>query len=133
METQKKSKFGLWLIVVAVVVIFIGYLYFETGRAGELDGFAQCLKDSAAKFYGAFWCPVCKNQKELFGRSARLLPYVECSTTNGQGQRKECSDKNIEKYPIWDFKDGTRKEGLQSLADLEKLSGCKIPTDKPTN
>ena len=33
---------------------------------GKYDGFAQCLKDKGATFYGAFWCPHCKAQKALF-------------------------------------------------------------------
>ena len=30
--------------------------------------------------YGAYWCPHCAHQKELFGAEAwSLIPYVECS------------------------------------------------------
>src|SRR3989338_4618104 len=75
---------------------------------GKLDGFAMCLKDKGAIFYGAYWCPHCIAQKKLFGSSAKLLPYVECSTADGRGQLQACKDKNIASYPTWDLADDTR-------------------------
>ena len=60
--------------------------------AGKYDTFAQCLKDQGATFYGAFWCPHCKDTKALFGSSVNLLPYVECSTPDGNGQLQVCKD-----------------------------------------
>lgn len=74
---------------------------------GKYDTFAQCLKDKGAVFYGAFWCPHCQAQKKLFGSSAKLLPYVECSTADGTGQLQVCKDKNITGYPTWILADGT--------------------------
>ena len=66
---------------------------------GKYDTFATCLKDKGATFYGAFWCPHCQAQKKLFCSSAKLLPYVECSTADGQGQNKICTDAGIAGYP----------------------------------
>ena len=74
---------------------------------GKYDTFAQCIKDSGATFYGAFWCPHCQAQKKLFGSSAKLLPYVECSTSDGRNQLQVCKDKNIQGYPTWILADGT--------------------------
>src|ERR1043166_896516 len=62
---------------------------------GKYDAFATCLKDKGALFYGAFWCPHCQAQKKLFGSSARLLPYTECSLPNGQGQNATCNEAKI--------------------------------------
>src|SRR5665811_85955 len=78
---------------------------------GQYDEFAQCIKDSGTVFYGAFWCSHCQAQKKMFGSSARLLPYVECSPANGQGQFEVCKDANIEGYPTWEFPDGFRLSG----------------------
>ncbi|MEK6827042.1 MAG: hypothetical protein AABX99_00990, partial [Nanoarchaeota archaeon] len=58
---------------------------------GKYDQFAQCLKDKGAVFYGAFWCSHCIAQKKLFGSSAKLLPYVECSTADASGQAQICT------------------------------------------
>lgn len=37
------------------------------------------LKEAGAKFYGAFWCSHCQDQKVAFGKEAQMdLPYIEC-------------------------------------------------------
>ena len=115
-------------LVVALVVGGIGFLVYQSNQPGPLDGFAQCLSDKGAVFYGAFWCPHCQNQKKLFGNSARLLPYTECSTADGQGQLQVCKDKEITGYPTWVFADGSRKNGEVSLADLSAATSCPLHT-----
>jgi thiol-disulfide isomerase/thioredoxin len=98
---------------------------------GKYDVFAQCLKDKGAIFYGAFWCPHCQAQKKLFGSSAKLLPYVECSTANGSGQLQICKDKNISNYPTWELADGTRLPTENSagvtLETLAAKTSCELP------
>jgi len=89
---------------------------------------AQCLKDSGTTFYGAFWCPHCKKQKELFGSAVTLLPYVECSTPDGNGQTPVCKEKGITGYPTWIFKDGSELSGEQTFAALAAKSGCADPS-----
>lgn len=96
-------------------------------KPGQLDGFAQCLKDQGATFYGAFWCPHCADQKKMFGSSKKLLPYVECSTANGQGQLSVCRDKAIESYPTWEFSNEERETGTLSLQELSEKTSCALP------
>lgn len=95
--------------------------------SSNYDTFATCLKDKGVTFYGTFWCPHCKNQKNLFGSSASLLPYVECSTADGLGQTQICKDKNIQGYPTWVFADGTSLSGEQTLATLSSKTSCTLP------
>ena len=92
--------------------------------------FAECLKDKGAVFYGAFWCPHCKAQKTLFGDAVSLLPYVECSTTDGNAQTQVCIDKKIEGYPTWEFADGSRLSGEQTFAQLAAKTECPVPATK---
>jgi len=94
---------------------------------GRYDTFAQCLQDKGAVFYGAFWCPHCNDQKKAFGSSQKLLPYVECSLANGQGQTQACLDKKIASYPTWEFADGTRENGKQTLEKLAEKTSCVLP------
>lgn len=116
-------------VVVALLIIGGGYFFVSYNqKPGELDDFAKCLKDKGAVFYGAFWCPHCQNQKTMFGKSAKLLPYVECSTLDGRGQLQVCKDKNIQSYPTWDFSDGSRKTGEIALDILAEKTGCALPT-----
>ena len=93
----------------------------------KYDGFAQCLKDKGATFYGAFWCPHCKTQKKLFGSSVKLLPYVECSTPDGNSQTAECIAKKIESYPTWIFADGAQLTGEIPLTQLAEKTSCVLP------
>lgn len=92
----------------------------------SLSDFAQCLTDSGAKFYGAFWCGHCQNQKEMFGQAQDLLPYVECSTESGQGQLDICNDEGVTGYPTWIFADGTRESGELSFQKLSDKTGCPL-------
>ena len=122
--------------IVSIIILILAVAVFSviglkaSKKPGVYDQFATCLKDSGIKFYGAFWCPHCNNQKKLFGSSKSLLPYVECSTPNGQAQTQICIDKNITGYPTWEFADGTRPfQGEVSLSDLSAKTGCPLPVE----
>lgn len=116
-----------WIIGIIIIGGLIALLVREGQKPGKYDGFAQCINDSGAKFYGAFWCPHCQNQKAAFGRSAKLLPYVECSERDGKGQLPVCTDAGIEGYPTWIFADGTRQSGNLPFETLSEKTGCEAP------
>ncbi len=121
------------IIVLSITIAVIAGLGFiihkENTTPGKLDGFAQCLKDKGAVFYGAFWCPHCQNQKKAFGKSEKLLPYVECSTPDGQGQLATCTEKGVKSYPTWIFADGTTLNGEVELSVLAEKTQCVLPTN----
>lgn len=120
---MKKSNWTLLITIVIIVGGLITLLVVQGSKPGEHDELAQCINDSGAKFYGAFWCPHCQATKALFGRSAKLLPYVECSDTN-QKQLPICDAQNIEGYPTWIFADGSRLNGERSLQELAEKTNC---------
>ncbi len=118
------------IILILVLLVFVGgvvWLIQTPGKAGKLDTFATCIKDSGAKFYGAFWCPHCQNQKALFSSSAKNLPYIECSTPDGKGRLPICVEQEVESYPTWKFPDGTVEKGEVSLERLSELTNCPLP------
>lgn len=121
------NKIFIAVIVAALAIGAIWLLVDYRSKPGKLDGFAQCLKDKGATFFGAFWCPHCQNQKALFGNSAKLLPYIECSTPDAQGQLQICKDKKITGYPTWEFADGSRSTGEIPLETLSEKTGCQLP------
>jgi hypothetical protein len=90
------------------------------------DDFAQCLSDAGARFYGAYWCPHCQNQKKLFDNSPKI-PYIECSTPNGKGQLQVCADAGVTGYPSWVFADGSRLNGEVPLETLSEKTSCELP------
>ena len=120
------------LIIFLLIVGVIGTVLVRSNATppgpGVYDAFTQCLKDKGAIFYGAFWCPHCQSQKKLFGSSVPLLPYIECSTADGNGQTQICKDKNIASYPTWDFADGSRLTGEVPLAQLAEKTSCALGT-----
>ncbi len=121
---------GILAIGLIGIIIVIAGAYFLVdvfSGPGELDSFAQCLKEKGAIFYGAFWCPHCQAQKVLFGSSVKYLNYVECSTPDGSRQTTVCQEKGITGYPTWVFIDGTRESGEVSLKKLAEKTQCLLP------
>ncbi len=123
----------IFLIIIGVLFLgLISTILLRSGVAGEsgpgkYDTFAQCLTEKGAVFYGAFWCPHCQAQKKLFGSSVKLLPYVECSTLDGNGQTQICIDKGVKSYPTWEFADGSRLNGEIPLSELSEKTSCPLP------
>ncbi|MEK7194584.1 MAG: hypothetical protein AAB660_02765 [Patescibacteria group bacterium] len=126
-----KSKRLVWGVGAIIVIGLVVWLIVTPAKAGKLDTFATCLRDSGTKFYGAFWCPHCQKQKAMFGKSAGLLPYIECSTPNGQGTLQVCKDAKIEGYPTWVFPDTSRLSGEIELKTLAEKTSCELPPTTP--
>lgn|SRR3989344_1346019 len=115
------------ILILGVIVTVLLRSGEAPAQSGQYDAFAQCLKDERAVFYGTFWCPYCQAQKKMFGSSAKLLPYAECSTLDGKSQVQECKDKNISGYPTWEFADGSRLTGKLSFEQLAEKTSCSLP------
>jgi thiol-disulfide isomerase/thioredoxin len=117
----------IWSILGLAFAGLVVWLILTPGKPGKLDAFATCIKDSGATFYGAFWCPHCQATKALFGSSQKFLPYVECSTPDGQSQNETCNKAEVKSYPTWQFADGSRLVGEQTLAILAEKTQCQLP------
>lgn len=90
--------------------------------AAEL-ALAAHLKQVGAKMYGAFWCPHCHDQKQLFGKEAfSQINYIECDPKGKNPQPDLCQAANVEGYPTWKV-NGKTTSGTQSLEELVKMSG----------
>ena len=94
-----KKWIPLFIIIVLVGGV-VSFVVYSNARPGKYDTLAQCINKSGATFYGAWWCPHCAAEKADFGKSAKLLPYVECQTAD-QKQTQACTDAQIEGYPTW--------------------------------
>lgn len=122
-----KNNKTLYIFIGSLVLIFVGIVgarYWSEAQPGEYDELAQCIGGSGAKFYGAFWCQYCTAQKEAFGNSDTLLPYIECSLPDKSGQTQECIDAGITGYPTWRFPDGSELSGNIPLAVLAEKTNC---------
>jgi uncharacterized membrane protein len=133
----------LLLRTTPAAVIAIGLLHLNyvgvLGRPPAVEepyarALALHLSERGAKMYGASWCPHCIEQKEMFGASARRLPYVECSI-GGQGGRQAgaCQAASIRQYPTWII-GGKRFEEVLTLPRLAELTGFTPPESvKPSS
>ena len=87
-------------------------------RGTRLDAFAKCLAAKQVKMYGAYWCPHCAEQKEMFESSFQYVPYVECGVPGSRDEAPVCKDAGIKHFPTWQFADGESREGTQPLPSL---------------
>lgn len=99
-----------------------------TSGAAEIQ-LAQHLDDVGATMYGAWWCPHCHDQKQLFGEeAAEEIPYVECAEDGQNPQPDLCRSAGITGFPTWKV-DGQSYEGAQPLQRLAEVSGYDGPTN----
>lgn len=115
-------------IAAATVVAVLGLAHGGLLQGREdprLQALATHLDESGAKFYGAFWCPNCQQQKRLFGASAERLPYVECTPGGRTGALAlACVSADIQGYPTWIIA-GERYQRVLTPEELARLSGFR--------
>ncbi len=125
-----KSTYIYTLLVIGIIVGLIVIRNTVENQPvvtdSKFDTFSKCLTDAGAKFYGAYWCPHCQDQKKLL-EGSKLMPYIECSTPNGQAQLPICADAGITGYPTWIFADGSREEKMLELSVLSQKTNCPLP------
>jgi len=96
---------------------------------------SEFLRESGAVMYGAFWCPHCQRQREMFGREAwQNVVYVECAKSGVSSNIRLCNQDQINGFPTWKLYPNRRKtpnfvSGEMPLDQLAKLSGYNGPFD----
>lgn len=102
----------------------IGWELDTTSSDAEV-ALAEHLSEQGAIMYGAYWCPHCFEQKQLFGKEAwAKVNYVECEpdATKVEPEPAKCSAAEIQGYPTWEIA-GQKKSGRIPLEELADLSG----------
>jgi uncharacterized membrane protein len=114
--------------LVAVATVGASFASFSASGPGSpyQEAVARHLRDTGALFYGAYWCPACREQKRLFGSAASELPYVECDPAGAGARPDLCAQAGVRTYPTWTV-GGNRHEGLTPVDTLAKLSGFVPP------
>jgi hypothetical protein len=111
-------------IVLLIVLVWTGFWYYRNHR---YDGFAKCLASKQTKMYGLYWCPHCAEQKEMFGKAFRYVPYVECAIKGSRELAPECTAAKVNLFPSWQFGTSPPKEGVFPLNELSDKTGCSLP------
>ena len=122
-SSTRRIVIGLLIAAVFAAVIYLGL----RKRGNRLDAFAKCLAAKPAKMYGAYWCPHCAEQKEMFESSFQYVPYVECGVPGSREEAPVCKEAGVKHFPTWQFADGERREGTQPLPVLATKTGCDLP------
>lgn len=95
----------------------------------SISALSAHLKKIGAKMYGAYWCPHCTHQKDMFGTAAfKNIDYVECDPRGEKARPELCKAAKIQGYPTWEIR-GKFFTGVQSLEELAKYSGYKGTSD----
>ncbi|MGB2926842.1 MAG: vitamin K epoxide reductase family protein [Limnothrix sp.] len=105
-----------------------GWKVTTTSSPAEIS-LAEHLTEIGAKKYGAYWCPHCYEQKQLFGPEAfAKIDYIECAEDGENPQPDLCAQANLEGFPTWDV-NGERYSGTQALEKLAEASDYEGSTD----
>lgn len=97
-----------------------------TSGSAEL-ALVEHLNDMGAKYYGAYWCPHCHEQKQLFGKEAAAqIDYVECAADGVNAQVEQCKAAGIQAFPSWEINSQVYA-GVRSLNELADLSDYQGP------
>ena len=125
---SQSSSASKIITAVLIVAAFAAVIYLGLRKRGNrLDAFAKCIAAKQARMYGAYWCPHCADQKEMFGSSFQYVPYVECGVPGSRDEGPVCKDAGIKHFPTWQFADGERQEGTLPLQSLGTKTGCGLP------
>jgi glutaredoxin len=129
LQEQEKSSLARKIVTgVLIVAAFAAVIYMGLRKRGNrLDAFARCLASKQATMYGAYWCPHCADQKEMLRSSFQYVPYVECGVPGSRDEAPVCKNAGVKHFPTWQFADGERREGTQTLQALARKTGCALP------
>lgn len=95
-----------------------------TPVSANITEIAQCLTNKETKFYGAYWCPHCHDQKEMFGDAMQYIEYIECDAGGENANPEACLTADITSYPTWIFADGERLVGARAPEELAEKASC---------
>ena len=132
-ENVKKTKMSSGTIMVLVflggLLLYGGVVALSSDNTGsqipteDLEGFAKCLIESDATFYGTEWCSFCAQQKQVLGdvyNQFRTQFYVDCDRN-----QERCSQAGVRAYPTWVI-NGQPYQGVQSIDALSNAMNCQL-------
>ena len=121
----RRYQLATRLFLLALPLLFVACTELgETARYRQ--DLALHLSVNGAKMYGAYWCPHCATQKELFGGAADQIPYIECDPDGDNSQTDLCQQKGIQAYPTWEI-NGEFRQGVHPLGKLADLTEFPPP------
>lgn len=108
------------IFILFIIILAMALLFWPHPASSQLT-FGQCLTQKGVTLYGVDTCDQCLNQKQILGHDFTNVRYVNCDF-----EEKLCRELGITVYPFW-VHGSKHIPGIQSIEQLSKLSGCKIP------
>src|SRR5262249_61214333 len=107
---------NVWLrraLSAGLMVGAFGGVYFlgQRRKTSRLAAFAKCLSAKQAKMYGAYWCPHCAEQKEMFGGAFQYVSYMECGVVGSREEAPHCVQAGVKTFPAREFGHGVTDDG----------------------
>lgn len=119
-------KYVIWFAVIVVAAAVYYAIWYHDNH--KYDAFAKCLASKNVKMYGLYWCPHCADQKAMFGKAFKYVPYQECALRGRGGEAPECIAVGAKNFPSWQFESGGKlQEGVEPLYELSSKTGCALP------
>jgi len=79
------------------------------------------MKELNTRFFGAYWCSHCYDQKQRLGKEAMAnVEYIECSKEGLNSQNALCKERGVPGYPTWEI-GGKLYPGEMYLDELEEI------------
>jgi hypothetical protein len=101
----------------------IGWDISTISGAAEIE-LADYLTQQDVKMYGAYWCPHCHEQAQLFGKKAwSRINHIECVQDAQENPQPDvCKQAGIKGFPTWSI-NGKLDPGVKKLARLAEMTG----------
>jgi hypothetical protein len=120
---------------ISLIILSFTAILFLSACGEQQDGqyaeVAQCLAEKEVKFYGAYWCNHCTNQKKMFGNDFKYITSFECDPRGQNANPEACREAGVEAYPTWTFPGQENEVGVRSIEFLAQKANCEefLPQD----
>lgn len=122
-----KKTLAILSLMVAMTVLAACEPNGGTAGTGKYTEIAKCLTEKGVKFYGAYWCPHCQDQKKIFGDDMKYINYVECDAKGENAKPEECQKAGVERFPTWFFPGQGNETGVRKPEELAAKANCPVP------
>jgi len=110
---KKKGNLIFGVIVIGVVVLIIGIMYFNGYEVDE--DILKCIAEQS-RLYVSKTCSHCAAQKQILGSGLKYFELIDCA-------EDAIACIGITAVPTWEI-NGERTAGVKNIAELKELTGC---------
>lgn len=122
---HKRAAMIIGLMILMGVTLY--YTLAGWGVPARYTVFAKCVAGSGTHVYTKLWDEPSNRQRDMFGKAARHLPEINCSSRSGLFTASVCERERITTFPTWIFTYGDRVEGVLTPEQIASRTRCSLP------